>query len=255
MRRAITTCLLLLFGVPDSSMMVHAQSERIRIAVDETYPPYMYDEGAHGLYPTLMREIFARIRVEVEITGYPWKRALLLGERGEEAVGGIYKNEKRLLIYDYSDPLFEEKLVVFVRKGEMFKFDELSDLRGKRVGINRGWSYGQEFDEAREAKVFEAKEAEDNHANFGKLVRGRIDCLIADELSALQILHRENLQSVVDRLARPAAVNKAYLVFARESGRRELLDRFNTAVGAMREDGSYNRIVDTFVRALQDDIE
>jgi hypothetical protein len=56
-------------------------------------------------------------------------------------------------------------------------------------------------------------------------------------------------------LVKPAAVNKAYLVFARESGKRAVLDRFNTAVGAMREDGAYSKIVDTFTRALQDEVK
>ena len=240
MRKVIVICLFTLFVIPVSSTMVYGQTERIKVAVDQSYPPYMYDEKAHGLYPLLIREVFARMEMDVEINGYPWKRALLQGERGKEAVGGIYKNEKRMVIYDYSDPIYEEKLVIFVKRGRMFKFDELSDLRGKRVGINRGWSYGQEFDKARESGVFAAEEAQDNHANFKKLINDRIDCLIADELSAFQILHRENLQNVFEKLAKPAAINKAYLAFAKESGKGVILDKFNITLRTMREDGSYD---------------
>lgn len=70
-----------------------------------------------------------------------------------------------------------------------------------------------------------------------------------------RIFGERELENVIVQLVKPAAVNKAYLVFARESGKRAVLDRFNTAVGAMREDGAYSKIVDTFTRALQDEVK
>ena len=60
----------------------------------------------------------------------------------------IYKNNMRLNIFDYSDPLFEEHLAVYVKKGKGFSYTRLSDLRGKSIGLVRGWSYGEDFDAA-----------------------------------------------------------------------------------------------------------
>ena len=46
------------------------------------------------------------------------------------------------------------------------------DLTGKRIGINRGWRYGEVFDSARQAGLFVAEEAADNQANLEKFIQG-----------------------------------------------------------------------------------
>ena len=51
------------------------------------------------------------------------------------------------------------------------------ELKGKRVGINRGVSYGEVFDGARRAGLFEAEAVTDNRANLKKLIMGRLDGL------------------------------------------------------------------------------
>lgn len=51
------------------------------------------------------------------------------------------------------------------------------ELKGKRVGINRGVSYGEVFDSACRAGLFEAEEVTDNQANLKKLMMGRLDGL------------------------------------------------------------------------------
>ena len=51
------------------------------------------------------------------------------------------------------------------------------ELKGKRVGINRGVSYGEVFDSARRAGLFETEEATDNQANLRKLILGCLDGL------------------------------------------------------------------------------
>jgi polar amino acid transport system substrate-binding protein len=154
-----------------SSTIILAQSEKVVVAVDNGYPPYMYgtEKGAKGLYPRQIKAIFSRLGVEVDVQALPWKRALKSGEEGKAAVGGIYKNKKRLEIYDYSQPIFEETLAIYVRKGNAFPFKDLSDLKGKNIGINRGWSYGEAFDKARKEGLFKVQEANTNQANLQKL--------------------------------------------------------------------------------------
>lgn len=72
-------------------------SETTFIAVDDANPPFMFQENgkAGGLYPALLQAIFSRMEVQAEIKAYPWKRALNIGEKGEVAIGGIYKTEER----------------------------------------------------------------------------------------------------------------------------------------------------------------
>ncbi len=230
-----------------SGTAVHA--DPIRVAVDSAYPPYMYgSRPAKGLYPEIIREAFSLTGLTAEVTGYPWKRALSLGRSGQTAVGGIYQNLERLNRYDYSDPLYLETLVVCVKKGDAFDFKGVVDLEGKRVGINRGWSYGEVIDSARRAGLFLAEEATGDQANLKKLILGRLDCIIADKLSLLLILQRNDWGHQVEILSHPATVNSAYLVMAKKTNQTHLIEAFNRGLAVMRANGSYGRLVDRFIR-------
>ncbi|HJP29649.1 MAG TPA: transporter substrate-binding domain-containing protein [Candidatus Latescibacteria bacterium] len=247
MQQQIGTAILLL--IISLCSVATGQDERITVVVDQAYPPYMYGpaDSTQGLYPEMIRAIFDRAGVKAEIVGLPWERALARGREGTAAIGGIYRNEERLQTLDYSDPIFEETLVLYVKKGSAFSFSGFGDLQGKVVGLNRGWSYGEDFDSIRKKGVFRTEEANDNLANFRKLIRGRIDCFIADELSASQIIHQQHLVDLVERAAQPAATNKAYVVLAKKTNKKAVLEKFNRALGAMRKDGTYERLIGEFL--------
>ena len=249
--RNIKATLVLLIVCLTSSIIL-AQSEKVIVAVDDGYPPYMYgaEEGARGLYPRLIKAVFSRMGVEIDVRALPWKRALDAGERGEVAIGGIYKNKERMAKYDYSEPIFEETLAIYVRKGDAFPFKALEDLEGKTIGINLGWSYGEAFDEARRKGLFKIQEAKTNQANFQKLVHGRTDCLIVDRRAAFHIIRQRSLQNKVEPLKQPATVNHGYIAFAKSGHRKKLLSGFNRALSDLREDGSYEKIVDAFFSDL-----
>jgi len=217
----------------------------VRVVVDMNYPPYSTGtaEQATGLYPRLIEEIFSRLDETPDIRALHWKDALKEGEEGRAAVGGIYKTEARTKIYDYSEPLFEEHLLVYVRKGESFPFTRLSDLQGRTIGLNTSWSYGDAFDAARREHRFTVEEADSNLDNFKKLVAGRIDCLVADQVAAAQIIRQENWKDQVEALAQPVAANPAYLVFAKRLQKGEFLKKFDQALEDMKRDGSYQKII------------
>ena len=147
--RHLLQVLAVIFLLMSPISMIYA--DPVNVSVDEAYPPYMYSKNnvATGLYPGIVTTIFSRIGRDASVSALPWKRALRFGEDGLGGVAGIYKNKERLTIYDYSDPLYEEKMVLYVKKGHAFAFSDIEDLRGKKVGLNFGWSYGDAIDSAR----------------------------------------------------------------------------------------------------------
>jgi polar amino acid transport system substrate-binding protein len=220
----------------------------IRIALDRGNPPFMYEDNGQpaGLYPLLLEAAFEEMDVDVQIEVVPWKRALATGESGETGVGGIYKNEERLQIYDYSEPLYAERLMLYVREGSEFEFNDVSDLEGKVIGAILGWSYGDAFDNARSDGLFEVEEVPDDEANFQKLILGRVDAVIAIEVASNQLLPQIDGGDTVTALEVPLAVNETYLVFAKSTEREALLERFNETIEAMKEDGRFDEIASSF---------
>ena len=163
----------------------HAQDDsRLTIFVDNSYPPYMYETNgslAEGFYPRLLHEIVKQAGHIADIKAYPWKRALLFSEAGKGAIGGAYMNDERVKNYDFSSPLYQEKLVLFVNNKNTFEYNAIEDLRGKIIGVNRGWSYGQVFDEARANNLFSVNVSNDPTDNFKMLALGRIDAVILEQ--------------------------------------------------------------------------
>ena len=86
-----------------------------------------------------------------------------------------------------------------------------------------------------------------------KLVAERIDCFIVDQLAAFQVIRQKSLRDKVEKLEQPATTNKAYIVFSKSINKKELLYRFDRALSDMREDGSYEKIVEDFFMEI--DIE
>lgn len=228
-----------------------AYGDELAIFVDNSYPPYMYGEGegdVQGLYPKLLEEVISNTGFDSKIVAVPWKRALLYGGAGVAAVGGAYKNEKRLKIYDYSAPLYEEKMVIFVNREQTFDFNGIEDLAGKTIGVNRGWSYGQKFDDAREAKLFDVNVRADFSENFKMLELGRIDCLILDQLSGESYLEHLGLSDRIVSLPVPFSLNNGYLIIPKELKMMEFLKKFDASLEAMRASGTYQNIVQEFIQ-------
>lgn len=214
------------------------------IVLDNANPPFMYelDGKPRGLYPLMLQAIFKRTGEPVEIRAVPWKRALVLGESGAAAIGGIYQNAERLKHFDYSAPLFEEKLIVYVHRDKAFDFQGAADLSGKNVGVIRGWSYSEAFDEAVKDGRIHRQDNTSDESNFKKLASGRLDAVIAIEQSGQRLLLHPHLENLVP-LATPLSINPTYLVFAKSAKRQALLTRFNASLRTMQEDGSLQALV------------
>ena len=217
-----------------------------RIDFDAADPPFMSADanGAPvGLYPDLVRAAFALMKVPVVIEAVPWKRALAEIDAGSAGVAGIYKTRERLLKYDYSEALLAEKLLVFVRHDRAFRLAGVDDLAGLRIGVIRGWSYGDEFDAMRAAGRLQAEEVVSDAQNFSKLEAGRIDAVVTIEQSGKKLLASGSYPSV-QALGVPLTTKTAHLAFSRALNKGALLARFDAAMDALRRSGEYDRIVE-----------
>ncbi|WP_028578805.1 substrate-binding periplasmic protein [Desulfogranum japonicum] len=225
----------------------YVQAETVRLAVDDANPPFMYMDSstkkAAGLYPEMAKVLFREIGVDVDVSAYAWKRTLQLSEEGQFGVIGIYKNDKRMQIYDYSEPIFDEKIVVYAPAGQDFPFKDAMSLKGKKVGVLKGWSYGDVFDKLKGSGELTAEENSADELNFKKLLAGRLDCLLAIEEAGDSLVNKLGASGKVVKFDPPLVVNSTYIVFAKKSNQGELLKKINATVSQMKGDGSYNTML------------
>jgi polar amino acid transport system substrate-binding protein len=214
--------------------------EHTLVDVDDANPPFMFAAQGHaaGVYPALLAAAFREMGVPVVIEPKPWRRALAEIDTGHAGVGGIYKNAERLQRFDYSDALFVERVNVYTLRGRL-RYANLADLAGKRVGVIRGWSYGDDFDALRKSGAVTTEDVASDGQNFAKLEAGRLDAVLAIAEAAEPLL-RKHPQA---ELAGTLAENPTYLAFNKSVARLDLLQRFNAALGRLRASGESRRIV------------
>ena len=216
----------------------------IAVDVDTENPPFMFSRGgdAVGLYPTIIRAALGRCHDNVRVQAKPWKRAFVEIDKGLAGVGGLYKNAERLAKYDFSDPIYVEKIAVYYRQERPLEFRKVSDLYGKRVGVLRGWSYGDAFDAARRNGSIATEEVSSDRSNFLKLMDGRLDAVLAIEEAGRATLAAPGLRHI-DQADAYLASFPVYLAFNKTAGMGDLLACFNKALAEMKRDESFDRIV------------
>jgi len=222
----------------------------VRIAVDEQNPPFMYADRQgrpRGVYPVLLRGIFAELKLPLELVPLPWKRALRGLDQAENGVGGLYANTERLAKFDYGEPLLVETVRLYVRRGGLRDLQGLADLQGLRVGALRGWTYGDEFDKAREAGAFQVEVVSTDKQNFGKLERGYLDAVLAVEQTGDAVMATGQFPSV-RAVATPVMENPSYLAFHKSTGQQALLKRVDAVVARLRASGAHARLIASGLR-------
>lgn len=234
----VSALLLLIFTASLSS-------QSLLIYVDEADAPYTYRNTitgeTDGLYPHLLTNLFSLLDIDTVIEAVPWKRALYYARTGEAGVAGIYKTAEREKVFEFSDPYYQESIYLFSLKTRTDTPRSLEDLYGHSLGILTGWSYGEDFDRARQAGLFSFIEKNDDHSNFELLQSGRVDFILATRDAGELELSSDYFKNI-RRLPRPFIENSVYLAFRRNSGRTGLLEKFNRLIAEKRKDGSYDRL-------------
>lgn len=220
-----------------------AQGEKLRI-VTEPWAPYVYEENgqAKGLDYETTAIVFQRLGVEVEWQFLPWKRCLMLLEQGQ-ADGALdifhYRERDNHLLYP-SEPLSEVEFVLFYAKARPHPFTTLDDLKGLTLGTSPGYLYGSVF---KDTTGLKREDGPTHEANFGKLVRGRIDLLITDRRVGQRLLKQLQLQDQVEQYPTVIARESQYLAIRRNAGMDLLVQRFGAELRRFKREPAYAALV------------
>ncbi|UTH75921.1 ABC transporter substrate-binding protein [Chromobacterium sp. IIBBL 290-4] len=218
---------------------------------DASNPPLMYQDqqGVAGLYPLLVSTICHRAGIAAVQRAVSWREALQELGAGRAAAGGIIKTVNREVLFDFSQPLFYESVVMaYAAPGKGYR--KLEDLDGKRVGVIAGWSYGNAFDRARRQGRFAALDGDSDQQNLRQLRLGRLDVVLGIR-EALQLAIQENAYRDLPLSHEALVTNPSFLAINKTSPQAALLRRFNHALHAMRQDGSYDRLVNGYLAKTQ----
>ena len=250
MRRRCAGCLLALAGL--CVVPVTRGAAPLVIGFDSASAPTMYagpQQEAAGIYPAIVRKAFERMGEPVRLVARPFNRVVAGLRAGTMGAGSLVQTPERSALAEFSAPYTFEQVGVYHRTGGAAPYAGLDSLRGRNVGVMRGWAYGQRFDEARAAGLFNAEEVGSDLQNFLKLDAGRIDYAIATTMAGAALLSQPRFGAIA---VAPVLLTSAPIRIAFNKGARRtvLLQRFDEAIQAMRANGELNQLIaDELARA------
>lgn len=223
---------------------------QLSISVGDWPPFFVESEPGQGSVARLVTDIFAEAGYEVEFHFVPWKRAYREAAAGRHDATAIWMYAAdREKDFVFSDPVMNERFVLFYHKDAAVEWQRMEDLSGLRLGGSIGYSYGESFDNAVENDVIDVEWVASTELNFRRLLFGRIDAFPEEINVGYYILRRETDPDEAEMIThhpRPISENESFLLFpANEPETERLLKIFNRGLQAFRDDGRYDSYFDT----------
>ena len=249
--------LLLLFCSLFLSNISEAKAVKVKVIVDEDYPPYSYavNGNPQGIYINLIRKAANLLKndYDIQFEAMPWKRALKEIELGHAfAILPPYiHRQARPYIGPYSVTLLTERVVTVCHPNTHLSalltpsnldLKDFSNRKPLNVGINAGYLM---FDDRYKAliksgaiKIWENKSTQ---SNLQKLIEKKLDCYVNDsraiQFNLAQMPSALDIQLVeVDEISRQTAhigfSNSEHIKFAYKE---DLINKLNQAILTIKE--------------------
>jgi polar amino acid transport system substrate-binding protein len=226
----------------------------IPIGASLTLAPYSFVNENNeyvGFELDVLREAAKRMGVQFDIVRTPFAQmfASLNGGLIRIAASGIVMTCERLknptTVGRFSLPTFANGLVITTRTEMADKVKSFADLAGKKVGVeNVGTMPDRYVVEAQKMTTFEKVVFADNPSEFLALEEGRIDAVAQLEAPTLWQTRGNARLKIAARV--PGTTLPVGFVFKQDDPLRE---QFNTALDAMKTDGTMTKNYHTWFEA------
>ena len=243
--------LAVLFAFP----IIPAFGDEITILGNNYKIPKIYEEHdtPRGILVDITNYIDGQMKdYTFNISLYPWMRAYKMALRSKGGLIGLSKTQERLEIFDYSDVVYFDEVIIVVMKGHEFDFENIEDLKDKIIGIGRGGSFGDEYEKAKKEGLFKVEEDNGPVLRLRELLAKRIDCaLISPGIFALNETIKKHKSLMNNKaefvvLSKPFMRDPNFLGFHKKMAMQGFLKEFNAALKQGYETGEINRIIDKY---------
>lgn len=223
-------------------------SEKVyKVGVDTTYPPFEFKEGDEykGIDIELINAIAKKQGFEIELSPMDFGGIIpaMQANQLDVAIAGMSITDDRKKIVDFSTPYFDAGLIVVV-KDDNSTVKSVDDLKGKKVAVKKGTS-GAKYAVDNASKLgIEVVQFNDSPAMFQEVSNGNADALIEDYPVITYAIAQKDLglKTVGDRLN-----GDQYGIAVLKGENQDLLEKINNGLAELKKDGTYDKILKTYL--------
>lgn len=231
------------------TLSVSAKSKPLYFLGDDDFPPFSFEEKGKivGIDVDIVKEAAKRLNLKVKIKLNSWKGLLRATEMGKcDGSFSLFKTAEREKYAMYTAPVHYSTYMLFVKKEDGFKFSSVSDLYGKTVGLNKGFSISDDFDKAVKNKKIKVQYVNGDVINIKRLMAGKSDVLVGNLHTIQYTLKQLGLVGKIKFLKTPITQKRgAFLVLSKKSKQKDkkhLQAKFQETIEEMYKDGTVQRI-------------
>ena len=211
--------------------------------VSTPWPPFTNEAGKPRFALDLVEAALGRVHVTAHTSIVPAQEftTSLLDARYSGSAAA-WKDAEREKVLIFSQPYLENRLLLVGQKGSDVSAVSLAALKGKRIAIVEGYSYGDEIDASGPIFVRMASEEE----SLAELLKGGVDYTLMDELVVRYITSRHSTAAQARlRIGKDPIISRPlYLAIRRDIPNAQgIIDGFNTQLRAMIADGTYHKLL------------
>lgn len=234
-------------GAKEGSTSV--SGKKITVGTDASFPPFesMSPTGdPEGFDIDLIKAIAETQNIEVQVKHTGWDAMMAGLEDGSVDVGiaGITITDDRKKSFDFTTPYFTAKQVILMKK-DAPAVNKVADLKGKKIGVQSGTT-GQFLVEEHLGKGYSGlKGFEEVAGAIEDMKNGRIDAVVADNAVVKKFMEQLKLDNV--NIIEDTSANQEQYGIAVKKGNKELLDKLNKGLTAVKENGKYDEIYNKYL--------
>lgn len=223
------------------AMNAHA-AEKIRFASSATYPPFESLDRENqlvGFDIDLAKALCQQMKADCTFTNNAFDSLIpsLKFRRYDAVISGMDITPDRSKQVDFTQPYYANSAIVIARKG---KFDDFSQLKGKRIGVENGTTH-QKFLQDKHPEVVMV--AYDSYQNaILDMKNGRLDGVFGDSAVVNQWLKTNNDLATVGDHVTDTDYFGTGLGIAVRKGNDELREKLNSALAEMKANGSWQQL-------------
>ncbi len=215
-----------------------AQTFRI---MTEVYPPYNYIENGKitGISTEIVREILKRIGHPDNIKLFSWSRGYnLILQNDNHILYSTTRSSIREDLFKWVGPLVPNKTVFFAKKGSGISLSTLDDAKKlKSIG-----TYKDDFGELllKDKGFTNIDSVVDNKLNIRKLVAGRINLWIINEVIGIHLAKKAGLDEKIESIFEVVS-EQMYIAFSKNTP-DAIIEKWQKVLDEIKSDGTYEKV-------------
>lgn len=221
----------------------------------DVFDPYVTQVGPdiRGIDVDAITEAGRRAGITVHIKLLPWvrlERQIAQGADSEIDCAFAYTlTDIRKTYMDFTTvPVKLTELSIFAKRGRLPNFKGVDDLKGKSVGIRRGFKLPAPMQALVDQGDLRIEQINGDLQNFEKLERDRIDAILSNREVGMEALEALGFSSIV-AYTPSLQTTPTYMVFNKAKNLSALIPLFDKGFKSIVADGTYRKIRASYVKA------